>query len=284
MSAGELEAFYLEDYRLLRQGTTEPIATDLQAQEARAVVALRLLGSRLSGVSRHLDFGSSSGALLEAFRDRFGCDGVGIEPGEAYRRFSRARGLQVLRGLEDLEELGGNPFDLVTAMHVLEHLADPVAMLAMIQTQHLRPGAFLLVEVPNLADHQAFELAHLHAFTSSSLTDAVRRAGFDVVWTKTHGGYRSPVLRLYITVLARAGGERRRSTYIPFAALRPSRAEDRRRQARVLHPLLPGLDMAVAAKGPGPEQHGAFGAVRSRSQAESDVTEWHQGELAGGYR
>jgi hypothetical protein len=77
-----------------------------------------------------------------------------------------------------------------------------------------------LVETPNLADHQAFELAHLHAFTSTSVRDAVRRAGFDVLWTRVHGGYRSPILRLYVTVLARASGTVSPHRYPPLASLR----------------------------------------------------------------
>jgi hypothetical protein len=102
MSDEELEAFYAGAYRRFLQGTDEPVAKDLEAQAARAIVTLRQVGGRLTRVSRHLDFGSSSGALIEAVTRRFGSTGVGVEPGEAYRRYSTTRGLTIFASLESL--------------------------------------------------------------------------------------------------------------------------------------------------------------------------------------
>ncbi|HLC06290.1 MAG TPA: class I SAM-dependent methyltransferase [Anaerolineales bacterium] len=220
MSPNEMEAFYSSGYRLLQQGTEEPTEKDLLTQKARALGTIAMTAGRLPSVSRHLDLGSSSGALLEAVRDRFRCEGVGIEPGESYRRYSLARGLRVLPDLTDAIDVAEEPFDLVTAMHVLEHLPDPLKTLAQLRTRHMKPGAFLLVEVPNLAEHPCLEIAHVQAFAASSLKDAVRRAGFQVVWTRCHGGVRSPILRLYITLLARVIDRPSTGRYLPFAAHR----------------------------------------------------------------
>ncbi len=77
-----------------------------------------------------------------------------------------------------------------------------------------------MVEVPNLAEHQCLELAHLQAFTASSLKDAARRAGFHVEWVRSHGSFRSPILRLYVTLLARAVDKQTVRPYLPFAAAR----------------------------------------------------------------
>jgi hypothetical protein len=44
----------------------------------------------------HLDIGSSSGMLLERLSEDLGLQGSGVEPGDAYRDFSRKRGLQVV--------------------------------------------------------------------------------------------------------------------------------------------------------------------------------------------
>jgi len=220
MSPDEMEAFYSSGYRLIKQGTEEPTEKDLLTQTARALGAIRMIAGQLPSASRHLDLGSSSGALLEAFRDRFQCQGVGIEPGESYRHYSLARGLRVFPDLADLIEAAEAPFDLVTAMHVLEHLPDPSATLAQLRIRHMHPGAFLLVEVPNLAEHQCLELAHLHAFTISSLKDAVKRAGFQIEWVRCHGSFRSPILRLYVTLLARVVDKPSVSKYLPFAAYR----------------------------------------------------------------
>jgi SAM-dependent methyltransferase len=220
MTEDELRAFYARGYRSHRQDSESPTEKDLQMQTARATTTLGLVEARVGSVSRHLDVGSSSGALLEKFRHRFGCVSVGVEPGEAYRLYSSSRGLQVVPSLDDLRESAAGPFDLVSLMHVLEHMPDPVAMLARLRSDLMTSDGFLLLEVPNLTDHQAFELAHAHAFTVSSLTDCVRRAGFRELWTRTHGSFRSPILRLYITLLARvaAGPSTRRP--LPLPALR----------------------------------------------------------------
>ena len=71
----------------------------------------------------------------------------------------------------------------------------------------LKPGGCLLLEVPNLIEHESLELSHLYAFTRSTLREIVRQAGFRVLWTKTHGSFRSPILNLYITILAQAKSE-----------------------------------------------------------------------------
>ena len=216
----ELAAFYAMGYRELRQGTEGPTAKDLAMQTARARLTVGLVDQQLRSVSRHLDLGSSSGALLEAVRDRFGAQGVGIEPGEVYRRHAVARGLRVFPSQAQLAEAGEAPFDLVTAMHVLEHLPDPIQTLANLRREHMNPEGFLLIEVPNLAEHEALELAHLHAFTRSSLKDTAGRAGFRVLWARCHGSFRSPVLRLYITLLAQPTHHPQVRRYPPFAARR----------------------------------------------------------------
>jgi 2-polyprenyl-3-methyl-5-hydroxy-6-metoxy-1,4-benzoquinol methylase len=202
MDASELEKFYEREYRVLSQQSEEPTKKDLVMQQQRARETLKLIENDLSKVSRHLDIGSSSGALLEEIRANYGSDVVGIEPGDAYRRFSQENGFKVFASLSELSDQEQR-FDLVSIMHVLEHLRDPVETLSEIRVNHMTPDGCLLLEVPNAFEHEAFEVAHLFAFTPASLRETVRQSGFEVIWTRTHGGFRSPVLKLYITLLAR---------------------------------------------------------------------------------
>lgn len=204
MDAGELEQFYGQEYRPLVQATDEPTAKDLQVQSARARKTLEMVRPASLQVTRHLDVGSSSGAVLLRFREVYRCASVGIEPGETYRRFSQAQGLTVYASLDGLSRSHEDRFDLVSLLHVLEHLPDPIAALRRLREVWMSPGATLLVEVPNLIEHEGLERAHLFGFTCATLKETVRQAGFRVVWARTHGGFRSPVLRLYSTVLARA--------------------------------------------------------------------------------
>jgi 2-polyprenyl-3-methyl-5-hydroxy-6-metoxy-1,4-benzoquinol methylase len=203
MDEEELNAFYQEGYRTLYQKSEQPTKKDLVMQEERAVRTLAMIQKDVKDVRRHLDIGSSSGSLLDEIRNAYGCQSVGIEPGDAYRDFSKQRDLEVYASLNELPKQG-KPFDLVSMMHVLEHFPNPVEALHDLLETHMIPGGYLLVEVPNLIEHAALEVAHPIAFTAATLREAVHQSGFEVLWTKTHGSFRSPVLNLYITLLAKS--------------------------------------------------------------------------------
>jgi 2-polyprenyl-3-methyl-5-hydroxy-6-metoxy-1,4-benzoquinol methylase len=204
MDESELRQFYEREYRIERQETEDPIDKDVQMQDARASAILEMIQPHLPIVTRHLDVGSSSGALLKRLHEQYECASVGVEPGEAYRRFSKSQGLKVYPSLAALTEANEAPFDLISMLHVIEHVEDPVHTLRSLRESKMEPGGYLLLEVPNLIDHECLELSHLYAFTRSTLRETARQAGFCVLWTKTHGSFRSPILNLYITLLARA--------------------------------------------------------------------------------
>ena len=204
MDESELEQFYEREYRIQRQETEDPIEKDLLMQDARARTVLGMVQLHLPAVTRHLDVGSSSGTLLQCFQEQYGCASVGIEPGDAYRRFSQSQGLQIYPSLDILAEADEDSFDLISMLHVLEHVVDPVHTLRSLRESRMRPGGFLLLEVPNLIEHESLELSHLYAFTRSTLKAIVRQAGFRILWSKAHGSFRSPILNLYVTLLAQA--------------------------------------------------------------------------------
>ncbi len=207
MDEDELEQFYEREYRIQRQETEDPIEKDLLMQDARARAVLGIVQPHLSAVIRHLDVGSSSGAVLQRFHEHYGCVSVGVEPGDAYRRFSQSQGIKVFPSLDDLTEADEVPFDMISMLHVLEHVVDPVQTLRSLRKSKMRPGGYLLLEVPNLIEHESLELSHLYAFTRSTLKAIVRQAGFRILWSKAHGSFRSPILNLYITLLAQSRDE-----------------------------------------------------------------------------
>jgi len=202
MDEGELDEFYASAYRLHQQATEDPIEKDLRMQQARAEYTLALVRDDFKEVRRHLDIGSSSGAFLHAFEAQYRCTGIGIEPGEAYREYSRRRGNHIYPSQEALNEADEERFDLISMMHVLEHLPDPIATLNQLRNNLLAPGGHILIEVPNLFEHASFELAHLYAFSPQTLREVLRQAGYKILWLRTHGSFRSPILKLYITALA----------------------------------------------------------------------------------
>jgi 2-polyprenyl-3-methyl-5-hydroxy-6-metoxy-1,4-benzoquinol methylase len=207
MTEAESAEYYRAEYRRTYQGEEGPVKRDLAVQTARARSLINFVKPRVASVSRCLDIGSSSGLILQAFRDSFSCESVGVEPGDAYRNLATANGLKVYPTLDKLEQAGEKSFDMVIMSHVLEHLPAPVSYLAHLREYLLDREAWLLIEVPNLYAHESFEPAHLLAFSSHTLRETLRQGGFEMVRLKKHGSPNSAILPLYLTVLCRPAAE-----------------------------------------------------------------------------
>jgi len=195
--------FYAETYRKIYQGAPEPTVKDLTVQKKRAEFLIQFLGrNAIQTPSRILDVGASSGMLLAAFRDAFGGQTTGVEPGDAYRAYAESQGLDMSPSLEALAAANVGRYDLISMIHVLEHLPDPVGTLRMIRKELLAKGGSLLVEVPKFYAHDSYELAHLTCFSPHTLKESLQCAGFRVKNLIRHGEPRSDLLNLYLTVLA----------------------------------------------------------------------------------
>lgn len=203
MTEAELKDFYLSEYRQIYQGTEGPNQKDITIQEARAVGIINLLRDcGVEKVERFLDIGTSTGTLLEKIKKEYRCDVFGIEPGSAFQAYARSRGNEVFANLDDLPESGENKFDLISMIHVLEHLPDPVGYLKALRFDYLDYQGKILIEVPNLYAHESFEIAHLTSFSRHSLYEVLKSAGFRTNFVETHGRPRSNVIPLYISLLA----------------------------------------------------------------------------------
>lgn len=130
-----------------------------------------------------LDYGSGDSLFLRAVREG-GWDAWGVE------RHCPPAAPGAPPVVSDLAELVGHrPFACATFWHVLEHLDDPVRVLARLRSI-LAPGAVVLVAVPNFASWQSrltgpawlhLDLPrHRHHFTASSLTATLAASGLRV--------------------------------------------------------------------------------------------------------
>lgn len=101
------------------------------------------------GVDRVLDFGCGNGALCGALASA-GYEVVGCDPG--LQGLAHARQVYPLIPLHQLEAGDdpaplGEPFDLVVATEVIEHMFDPRA-LPRFAARVLKPGGHLIVSTP----------------------------------------------------------------------------------------------------------------------------------------
>lgn len=139
---------------------------------------------------RALDVGSSYGYFRKALESA-GFEQEGIEISRHARDAARARfGFETLGGTleEHAADLAGR-FDLLTLWDVLEHVADPIALLETVW-RCLRPDGVVAIKTPNIRcpeahvfgpHYHSLKREHLVYFSARSLIGAAERAGFQLV-------------------------------------------------------------------------------------------------------
>jgi len=157
-----------------------PDFIDRRLDEIIAGFAPFLRGRRL------LDVGSGAGSILQAAR-RAGWDAEGLEVSRPAVEYTRRAGFKVFCGELAEAKYPADYFDVVTASEVLEHVAEPQAMLDEI-VRLLRPGGLFWGTTPHGRGLSARLLGmkwstvsppeHLQLFSLGGLRGMLERAGF----------------------------------------------------------------------------------------------------------
>ena len=156
---------------------------------------------------RLLEVGSGTGFFV-AQAGEHGYDAIGVEPSALFAEHARTTlGADVRTGFLESADLPETDFDAVCMWHVLEHSADPLALLRDVRAR-LRPGGRLVLEVPNIASVGATMMrerwahldpdAHVCHFTPRSLSVALEAAGYELIELQTfvEGHYDHLAMRL----------------------------------------------------------------------------------------
>jgi SAM-dependent methyltransferase len=189
----DLRRYYAEEYRDKhgpRVGEKaeydEIFASYVEYQEPR----LRHLRPLLTPESRVLEVGCSAGQLMANTKPLAG-EVVGVDYDPAAAAYAAERvGVATYGGELRDTPLEPGSFDVVCAIQVMEHVADPIAFVEEL-SRYLRPGGTLFLEVPNLLDPLRsvydepsyrefyFHRAHIWYFTDRALGLVAQRAGVE---------------------------------------------------------------------------------------------------------
>jgi SAM-dependent methyltransferase len=134
---------------------------------------------------RVLDIASNDGSLLKVFKDR-GHEVQGVDPAENLQQLSQENGVPTHVGYWDAKALtavGGN-YDVIVAMNVLAHTANPLQFLSLCK-ETLAPDGSIYVQTSQakmLANGEFDTIYHEHIsfFTSKSFLALAERAGLHV--------------------------------------------------------------------------------------------------------
>jgi SAM-dependent methyltransferase len=138
-----------------------------------------------------LDIGCAVGAMMTILRRR-GWETWGIEPSRQLAELAQQQGHQVLVGFLEDQELEMESFDLVTLMHVLEHVPQPGHLMKEVG-RITRPGGHLLLSLPVIKCLQHFTTGsgyfhqphHLSFFSPANIARLLEESGFKIIAFET---------------------------------------------------------------------------------------------------
>ncbi len=171
LSEEELDIFYRDGYyRNIINLTDKEMDYD---EKIRAQNDSKIIRKIIGKVGRHLDIGSSRGYLLSYVN---AVKKYGIEPNV---RYSREKKIKVFPKIEDVRL---EKFDLITVIHTLEHVSNPIQLIK--KTKHLlKINGHFMVEIPTWKSPGGpLRFAHLYHFEPSVLRGILYSHGFKIIY------------------------------------------------------------------------------------------------------
>ncbi len=149
------------------------------------------------GIDSVLDVGCGFGFGVDMARRALGWRAVGIDPSHYAREGAALLGADIRKDYLTQDTALGEPFGLVVASEVIEHVPDPDGFLQVLR-RWLRPGATLVLTTPDAdavtpeaGDAELVSIlavsTHLFLFSARSLDLVLRRAGFGHVEVESRG-------------------------------------------------------------------------------------------------
>jgi len=159
---------------------------------------------RYATAPKLLDVGAGNGYFVYLARSEFGMRAEGLEISAAEADYARDTfGIELLRGdLSSVTEC----YDVITSFNVLEHVKQPVALLAAM-SERLSPDGYLVLTTPNpscihrrLRGLHKWSMVcpphHINLFTRAALQEMLVRQGLDILEYSTLSTYINSVRKI----------------------------------------------------------------------------------------
>jgi len=178
---------YEDDY------AADPVTETYMLSEATRAFFRKVIAGIGPRHGRLLDIGTGLGTFVEEAQ-KAGYDAQGVDLCAPLVKKARARGLNVqCKPAEELDS--AEPFDVITMMDIIEHVPEPLKLLAAAR-RILKPGGELVVYTPNhraavvllakllrrvgvgFAVEEIFGGNHVGFFDDQTLLSAMNKAGF----------------------------------------------------------------------------------------------------------
>jgi len=161
--------------------------TSLPPEQSENYQKCVFLEKHISEKGDVLDVGCGAGVFLYAFKNYFSeWKTLGIEPTTEFADVAKENGINIIYGYLKEDTLD-TKFDLITLIHVLEHMDNFEEMLSMLKN-YLKKDGLLYIEVPSAKDigylpgsHDRFMCQHDVIFSKEVLENILTKLGYSIV-------------------------------------------------------------------------------------------------------
>lgn len=180
----DLEVIYRNGYRhpdFRGETIKQAFERIIDIKDSENDTRVKWLTSSIDIPEAMLDIGSGIGVFPYRMTE-YGCHVWCVEENEYSLEFINSLGIKCIRGIPYYSKFG-----LVSLVHVLEHIEDPIGFLKDVSTLLLQDGK-LFIEVPDAIEFDIlppyrddFNSCHTHFYEIPTLFKVLNRAGYNVI-------------------------------------------------------------------------------------------------------